>query len=101
MLFQNAALFDSLPVWENVAFGLIQGQRMGRDKARDIALQKLQAVGLGADVAQLTPAELSGGMRQRVGLARAIPTGPAIILFNQPPTGPDPPIGAVIHRPNA
>lgn len=98
MLFQNAALFDSLPVWENVAFGLIQGQRMGRDKARDIALQKLQAVGLGADVAQLTPAELSGGMRKRVGLARAIATEPEIIFFDEPTTGLDPIMGDVIDR---
>src|SRR3546814_16000985 len=85
-LFQNAALFDSLPVWENVAFGLIQGQRMARDKAQEIALQKLGAVGLGEDVGALMPAELSGGMRKRVGLARAIATEPAIIFFDEPTT---------------
>ena len=72
MLFQNSALFDSLPVWENVAFGLIQGRGMSRRKARDIAVQKLAKVGLGSEVASLSPAELSGGMQKRVGLARAI-----------------------------
>ncbi|MGF1593405.1 MAG: ABC transporter ATP-binding protein [Kiloniellaceae bacterium] len=98
MLFQNAALFDSLPVWENVAFGLIQGQRMARGKAREIALQKLGAVGLGADVGNLMPAELSGGMRKRVGLARAIATEPEIIFFDEPTTGLDPIMGDVIDR---
>ncbi|HMA16249.1 MAG: ABC transporter ATP-binding protein [Bacteroidota bacterium] len=98
MLFQNAALFDSLSVWENVAFGLIQGQRMDRRKARDIALQKLGAVGLGEDVGNLMPAELSGGMRKRVGLARAIATEPEIIFFDEPTTGLDPIMGDVIDR---
>ena len=98
MLFQNAALFDSLTVWENVAFGLIQGQRMARDKAREIAYEKLAAVGLGEDVGQLTPAELSGGMRKRVGLARAIATEPEIIFFDEPTTGLDPIMGDVIDR---
>jgi phospholipid/cholesterol/gamma-HCH transport system ATP-binding protein len=98
MLFQNAALFDSLTVWENVAFGLVQGQRMARDKARAIAYEKLAAVGLGEDVGQLTPAELSGGMRKRVGLARAIATEPEIIFFDEPTTGLDPIMGDVIDR---
>lgn len=98
MLFQNAALFDSLSVWENVAFGLIQGQRMDRAKARGIALEKLAAVGLGADVGKLMPAELSGGMRKRVGLARAIATEPEIIFFDEPTTGLDPIMGDVIDR---
>jgi phospholipid/cholesterol/gamma-HCH transport system ATP-binding protein len=98
MLFQNAALFDSLPVWENVAFGLIQGQGMARATAREIALQKLGSVGLGADVGNLMPAELSGGMRKRVGLARAIATGPEIIFFDEPTTGLDPIMGDVIDR---
>jgi phospholipid/cholesterol/gamma-HCH transport system ATP-binding protein len=96
MLFQNAALFDSLPVWENVAFGLIQGRRMGRAKAKDIAIEKLAQVGLGADVGQLSPAELSGGMRKRVGLARAIASDPDIIFFDEPTTGLDPIMGHVI-----
>ncbi len=98
MLFQNAALFDSLTVWENVAFGLIQGQGMDRDEARHIAVDRLGAVGLGEDVATLMPAELSGGMRKRVGLARAIATNPEIIFFDEPTTGLDPIMGDVIDR---
>ncbi len=97
MLFQNAALFDSLPVWENVAFGLIQGEGMQRALAKQIALEKLAAVGLGPDVAELGPAELSGGMRKRVGLARAIATEPDIIFFDEPTTGLDPIMGDVIN----
>ena len=98
MLFQNAALFDSLTVWENVAFGLIQGQGMERAKAREIAMEKLAAVGLEEDVGLLMPAELSGGMRKRVGLARAIATEPEIIFFDEPTTGLDPIMGDVIDR---
>jgi phospholipid/cholesterol/gamma-HCH transport system ATP-binding protein len=97
MLFQNAALFDSMTVWENVAFGLIQGQAMARSEAREIALEKLAAVGLGANVGELWPAELSGGMRKRVGLARAIATTPEIIFFDEPTTGLDPIMGDVIN----
>lgn len=98
MLFQNAALFDSLPVWENVAFGLIQGKGMDRTEAKQAALEKLAAVGLNAEVAELSPAELSGGMRKRVGLARAIATNPEIIFFDEPTTGLDPIMGDVIDR---
>ena len=76
MLFQGGALFDSLRVWENVAFSLIQGRGMERVKAREIAFEKLAAVGLGAEVGQLRPAELSGGMQKRVALARAIAAQP-------------------------
>ncbi len=97
MLFQNAALFDSLLVWENVAFGLIEGARMARAEAEEIAFDKLAAVGLGPDVGQLQPAELSGGMRKRVGLARAIATGPEVIFFDEPTTGLDPIMGDVIN----
>ena len=97
MLFQGSALFDSLPVWENVAFGLIQGQGVPRRRAREIALEKLARVGLGADVAQLSPAELSGGMQKRVGLARAIATDPEIIFFDEPTTGLDPIMADVIN----
>ncbi|MGE4219848.1 MAG: ABC transporter ATP-binding protein [Alphaproteobacteria bacterium] len=97
MLFQNAALFDSLTVWENVAFGLIQGQRLDRRRARDIAIEKLAQVGLGPAVGELSPAELSGGMRKRVGLARAIATEPEIIFFDEPTTGLDPIMGDVIN----
>ena len=90
MLFQGSALFDSLPVWENVAFGLIQGRAMPRKEAKAIAMQKLGAVGLTPDVAELWPAELSGGMQKRVALARAIATQPEIIFFDEPTTGLDP-----------
>ena len=97
MLFQGAALFDSLPVWENVAFGLIQGHGVPRNKARDIAVEKLAKVGLGSDVAMLSPAELSGGMQKRVGLARAIAADPEIIFFDEPTTGLDPIMADVIN----
>jgi phospholipid/cholesterol/gamma-HCH transport system ATP-binding protein len=97
MLFQNAALFDSMTVWENVAFGLVQGQSMNRREAKAIALEKLAAVGLAAQVGELSPAELSGGMRKRVGLARAIATNPDIIFFDEPTTGLDPIMGDVIN----
>ncbi len=97
MLFQGAALFDSLPVWENVSFGLIQVQRMPRDEAKQKAIETLAQVGLGADVADLSPAELSGGMQKRVGLARAIATRPEIIFFDEPTTGLDPIMADVIN----
>lgn len=97
MLFQGAALFDSLRVWENVAFGLTQGRGMERAKARRIALEKLAAVGLGAEVGELSPAELSGGMQKRVALARAIAAEPEIIFFDEPTTGLDPIMADVIN----
>ncbi len=97
MLFQGAALFDSLPVWENVAFGLIQGRGVPRTKARDIAIQKLAKVGLTEDVAFLSPSELSGGMQKRVGLARAIAADPEIIFFDEPTTGLDPIMADIIN----
>lgn len=97
MLFQNAALFDSLKVWENVAFGLIQGRNMRRKDAKEIAIAKLAKVGLSADVGELHPAELSGGMQKRVGLARAIATDPEIIFFDEPTTGLDPIMADVIN----
>jgi phospholipid/cholesterol/gamma-HCH transport system ATP-binding protein len=97
MLFQGSALFDSLPVWENVAFGLIQGRGLGRAPAKEIALKKLAAVGLGGDVGELRPAELSGGMQKRVALARAIAAEPEIIFFDEPTTGLDPIMADVIN----
>ncbi|MFC4238169.1 ABC transporter ATP-binding protein [Thalassospira xianhensis] len=97
MLFQGAALFDSLPVWENVAFGLIEGRGMKRKQARDIAIARLADVGLGAEVANMSPASLSGGMQKRVGLARAIATEPEILFFDEPTTGIDPIMGDVIN----
>ena len=97
MLFQGAALFDSLPVWTNVAFGLIQGKGMKKAEAKEIAVEKLRRVGLTPDVAELSPAELSGGMQKRVGLARAIATEPEIIFFDEPTTGLDPIMADVIN----
>jgi phospholipid/cholesterol/gamma-HCH transport system ATP-binding protein len=98
MLFQNSALFDSLPVWENVAFGLIQGHGMARSRAKDVAIEKLAKVGLTSDVAYLSPAELSGGMQKRVGLARAIAADPEIIFFDEPTTGLDPIMADIINN---
>ncbi len=96
MLFQGGALFDSLPVWENVAFGLIEAQRVPKAEAKERALATLAQVGLGPDVALLRPSELSGGMQKRVSLARAIATQPEIIFFDEPTTGLDPIMGSVI-----
>lgn len=98
MLFQGAALFDSIPVWQNVAFGLIQGLKMPRAQAREIAVEKLRQVGLGPEVANLYPAELSGGMQKRVGLARAVAADPEIIFFDEPTTGLDPIMADVINN---
>ncbi|WP_337995870.1 ABC transporter ATP-binding protein [Oleispirillum naphthae] len=97
MLFQSAALFDSLPVWENVAFGALQAKGMDRKAAFDLAVETLSKVGLNADVAELWPAELSGGMQKRVGLARAVATEPEIIFFDEPTTGLDPIMADVIN----
>ncbi|MCI0752411.1 ABC transporter ATP-binding protein [Teichococcus vastitatis] len=96
MLFQNAALFDSLPVWENVCFKLLAQKRISRAQARDRAAEVLAQVGLAASVGDLPPNELSGGMQKRVGLARAIAASPDIIFFDEPTTGLDPIMGAVI-----
>ena len=90
MLFQGAALFDSLSVWENVAFRLLNADRVGRGPARERAIEALTKVRLGADVARLYPSELSGGMQKRVGLARAIVGAPEIMIFDEPTTGLDP-----------
>ncbi len=97
-LFQGGALFDSLKIWENIAFGLIQGRRMARKEARDIAFQKLSSVGLGKEVGYLYPAELSGGMQKRVSLARAVAADPEIIFFDEPTTGLDPIMADVINE---
>ena len=98
MLFQGAALFDSLPVWQNVAFRLLRGSlARPRDEAREIAIEKLRRVGLTPDVADRLPAELSGGMQKRVGLARAIAADPEIIFFDEPTTGLDPIMSGVIN----
>ncbi|MCA0370446.1 MAG: ATP-binding cassette domain-containing protein [Proteobacteria bacterium] len=97
MLFQGAALFDSLPVWENIFFAPLQEKKITRAKARALAEEKLTAVGLASQVADLYPAELSGGMQRRVGLARAVVTQPEIIFFDEPTAGLDPIISGVIN----
>ncbi|SIS78267.1 ABC transporter ATP-binding protein [Phaeovulum vinaykumarii] len=98
MLFQGAALFDSMPVWQNVAFRLLRGPgRRPHAEAREIAVEKLRRVGLGPEVADLFPAELSGGMQKRVGLARAIAAEPRVIFFDEPTTGLDPIMAGVIN----
>lgn len=97
MLFQGGALFDSLRVWENVAFRLLNVQKMDRDQARTIALEKLRAVGLGPNVGEQYPGELSGGMQKRVSLARAIAANPSVIFFDEPTTGLDPITADVIN----
>lgn len=97
MLFQGGALFDSLPVWRNVAFGLLQRNLQTPEQAWETALEKLAAVGLGETVACLYPAELSGGMQKRVSLARAIATNPEIMFFDEPTTGLDPITADVIN----
>lgn len=96
MLFQNGALFDSLPVWENVCFGLLAQRRVTRAQAREKAGEFLAQVGLAPSVGDLSPSELSGGMQKRVALARAIAAQPEIMFFDEPTTGLDPIMGAVI-----
>ena len=96
MLFQNGALFDSLPVWENVAFGLLARRNIKKREARTRAEAVLAQVGLAATVGELWPAELSGGMQKRVALARAVAARPDMLFFDEPTTGLDPIMGAVI-----
>ena len=98
MLFQGGALFDSLSVWQNIAFQGLQRHTLSRAQARDLAVRKLADVGLKPEVADMMPVELSGGMEKRVALARAIATDPDIILFDEPTTGLDPIMGDVIDR---
>ncbi len=99
MLFQGGALFDSMPVWQNVAFRLLRGpSRLPRAQAREAAIAKLQRVGLPPDVADLYPSELSGGMQKRASLARAIAAEPEIIFFDEPTTGLDPIMSGVINE---
>ena len=100
MLFQHGALFDSLPVWENVAFGLLAQHKVGKREARGRAEEVLAQVGLDPSVGALWPAELSGGMQKRVALARAIAAQPDILFFDEPTTGLDPIMGAVIDNLN-
>jgi len=96
MTFQFGALFDSLPIWQNVTFRLVQSQKMSRDDARQIAKDIITQLGLAPDVIDQYPAELSGGMQKRVALARAIADKPEILLFDEPTSGLDPITGGVI-----
>ena len=99
MLFQGGALFDSLSVWQNVAFRLLRGKgKLPKAQAREVAIEKLRRVGLKPEVADQFPAELSGGMQKRVGLARAIAAEPEIIFFDEPTTGLDPIMSGVINE---
>ena len=97
MLFQGGALFDSLTVWENIAFRLMNRERLSKKDSRELAIKKLSQVGLGAEVANLYPVELSGGMQKRVALARAIAANPEVIFFDEPTTGLDPIMADVIN----
>jgi phospholipid/cholesterol/gamma-HCH transport system ATP-binding protein len=98
MLFQGGALFDSLPVWENISFALLQNHSLDKAGAKELAVEKLKAVGLAPEVANLSPSELSGGMQKRVALARAIAARPEIIFFDEPTTGLDPIMADVINQ---
>lgn len=98
MLFQGGALFDSLTVWRNIAFGLMNAQGIKADVARQIALEKLREVDLPETVAKIYPAELSGGMQKRVALARAIAGKPEMIFFDEPTTGLDPIVSSTINE---
>jgi phospholipid/cholesterol/gamma-HCH transport system ATP-binding protein len=98
VLFQGAALFDSLSVWENVAFRLINADGVPRKEAKARAIEALGRVHLGAHVADSYPSELSGGMQKRVGLARAVVANPEIIFFDEPTTGLDPITSAAINE---
>ncbi len=97
MLFQGGALFDSLSVWENITFAVKQNEKISNQAAKDLAIEKLTSVGLGKEVAMLSPSELSGGMQKRVALARAICAKPDIIFFDEPTTGLDPIMADVIN----
>jgi len=97
MLFQGGALFDSLKVWENVGFGLRRQARLSEDEIRKVASEKLKLLGL-QNVEELMPAELSGGMKKRVSLARAIAIEPEILLYDEPTTGIDPVMADAINE---
>jgi phospholipid/cholesterol/gamma-HCH transport system ATP-binding protein len=97
-LFQGAALFDSLDVFENVAFGLRQNTDLKEEAIRGIVAERLRDVGLPASIARKKPAELSGGMKKRVGLARALALSPRVMFYDEPTTGLDPIMSDVINE---
>ena len=97
-VFQEGALFDSMKVWENVGFYYLEHTDMPRDQIREIALEKLRLVDLDEDVLDLMPSELSGGMRKRVSIARAIATNPKLIIYDEPTSGLDPITSRVIDQ---
>ncbi len=98
MLFQQSALFDSMKIWENVAFQILQDHELSRQDAKQLAIDKLISVGMTSDVAELLPAEISGGMQKRVGFARAIANNPEIVLLDEPTAGLDPIMTNVISE---
>lgn len=98
MLFQGGALFDSLPIWENVAFSLIYQEKMSRLQARKIAIEKLEAVDLDENVCDHFPSEMSGGMQKRISLARSIVNNPKVIFFDEPTAGLDPIVTTTINN---
>ena len=98
MLFQGGALFDDMPVWQNICFALLQSRQVSPTQAKKLAIQNLEKVNLAASTANLYPAELSGGMQKRVGLARAIVQSPKLLFFDEPTTGLDPVRSSVINK---
>ncbi len=98
MLFQGAALFDSLTLWQNVAFGPLATRSVRRSEARSVSIGLLREVGVGPELADRYPADVSAGTQKRVGLARAVATRPETLFFDEPTTGIDPIMGAVIDR---
>ena len=97
-LFQGAALFDSMNVFENVAFGLRENTELKESQIRDVVLERLREVGLAATVSDKRPSDLSGGMKKRVGLARALAMSPDIVFYDEPTTGLDPVMSDVINE---
>lgn len=97
-LFQGGALFDSMPVWKNIAFFALHNKKVSVDEARDIAADKLLKVGLGLEILDRYPQELSGGMQKRVAFARTIAHNPEILLFDEPTTGLDPTMARTINE---